>query len=499
MSDNERHKSKSGMKWAYATIKNRSHSYIPNQLINGIDPLRQSMAEEGILAQSQAIHTVGNNPTRYTSKKQQPPSFDKIVAEELFELLEKPATEETIPDLEPYRKFWDTRDDKQKRRLAVIIIAKARQTSIAEMLQRIESDERIKSMLGFDHGVPSGSTISRVDQPDYIPFPPEHLLVHLRHWAQRNGAEIPDGIKPQYDRSEILDRDTRVEEKIGVSQILLQDLFSEIIDVIGFDRSQGTGNYQYPTSVFYALLAHLAIEKSHPNSGFRTFKWSNPDISIPKVETFYKYIKTFSPDSIQQKFSTATKRILNRFDFKNCARVAYDTTLIPYHGDDSNEWLVDIDPTDQPQGFGTNPADQAWRFGVISAIADNEQYILSARLLRSDTAPSVHLAAFFDEYQDFLVPTTRVIADSQLATGEMIQTIESESKTYLFRSPKLTPVEGLLADTGSGETGFRLGIQFDGLASGIHPDLFVSPRPVDEGTGYEEEDHTAYLTNVIRL
>lgn len=381
-------------------------------------------------------------------------------------------------------------DDKEWRRWALVLIARARDSSVRATVRRLEDHPDLADRMGFDDGVPHHSTISRSVDLDDTEEVLQPFLKRMRHAALRMGATIPDSLAEEYGLINWVDADVTMDEKMDTAESLLASLLTGVLPHIGFDRDPDAPNYNYPPESFYALLAHLALEQSFAETGARTLQWMGAQSTVPEAKTLFRYIREYTVEEIDEKFAAATATLLDNADLPSPLHLAYDVTNVRWYGDSSVHWAN-----------GTLPKDNtsyAWQFAVLSAVHPDHMYILGALPLRSESNLDAILRLFLRRAIDrFDVSVGRVYMDSQLARAGVIETIRSVNADYLIQAPDDGKVSNLLDAAPAGEPEPKPNIPFSDFSGPDRPNAFAYPIPPAEvGGTNQKRDHTAFLTDL---
>lgn len=386
---------------------------------------------------------------------------------------------------------WRDLEDKEQRRLAVVLIALAREGSVRGTVRQLEDQPDVAKRIGFDDGVPDHSTISRsVDLDDDTKELLQPFVKRMRHAALRAGASVPDSLAEDYDVEERLDADFTVGEKMNAAESILISLLVDLLPHIDFDRDPEAPNYSYSPEAFYALLAHLALERSYAETGARTLQWMDAQEDVPPAKTLFRYIREYSVEEIDTKFAAAMDAFFDRVTLPSPAHLAYDVTNVRWYGDSNEYWPSGTYPKDNTSS--------AWQFAVLSVAHPDHMYILGTLPLRSESKVDGKLRLFLRRAIDrFDVSVGRVYMDSQLANSDTIKAVQDVNADYLIQAPDDGSVSDLLDAAPPEESVREANIPFGGLSYGRRPDAFAYPIPPEEvGGKNQKRDHTPFLTSL---
>ncbi|SEP26241.1 Transposase domain [Halorientalis persicus] len=399
--------------------------------------------------------------------------------------------QEQTERIEEFPDFWESLSEKEKKVCRVVVLQKAHDVSFRGIARHLSDRPEIVEEIGFEDGLPHHSTLSRHrDFDDEEEKILDDIAQHARHGAIRTGRPIPPTLVDEYGVGSVDTAEISTDEKMALAEDRVRSLFDDLLPHIGFDRDPSAANYQVPTTGFYALLAHLALEQTYAETGVRTFRWMDPQPTIPEAKTLFRYIREYSVEEIDEKFAAATEAFLARTSPPSPVHLAYDLTDVRWYGDDTNRWPSGTYPKDN--------SSSAWQFAILSAVGDDYRYILGALPLREESHLSGYLRRFLRRaINRFKLEIGRVYLDSQMYQEDVVDALRAVGVDYLIQAKDTGAISDLLDRAPPDESATETQISFKDYPSARRPNAFAYPIPPEEvGGRNQKRDHTAFLTDM---
>ena len=387
--------------------------------------------------------------------------------------------------------FWDTLAEKEKKVCQIVILQKAHEISFRGIVRYLSDKPELVTTIGYENGLPHHSTLSR--HRDFSEKEEKMLddtAQQARHGAIRSGRPVPPTLVDKYGADSVDPSNVSTAEKMALGEDRVRALFDDLSPYIGFDRDPSAANYQVPTTGFYALFAHLALEQVYTETGVRTFRWMDPQPTVPEAKTLFRYIREYSLDEIDEKFAAATEALLARTTPPSPVHLAYDLTNIRWYGDSTNRWTSGTIPKDNTSS--------AWHYAVLSAVSGEFRYVLGALPLRDKSHLSGYLLRFLQRaISRFDLDIGRIYLDSEMYQQGVISSLRDVGADYLIQAKDKGAISDLLDRAPPGEPATEKRIEFKDYSHARRPNAFAYPIPPEEvGGRNQKRDHTAFLTDM---
>ena len=376
-------------------------------------------------------------------------------------------------------------------KVSALMLKHARVLESNPALERhLESNPMTAQRIGFDDTVPDQSTFWRAEQL-LSPLEGQALreaAMRSVHGAFRAGSPIPPAVAEEYD----LDEEELRKGNVGMDTRMwsltqrVQDNLEKSMPHLGFDRA---ANAQYDTSVFYALLAHLALERCYPETGADVFGWTvEGDREVPGGANLYAQMKKFSREDIFEKFTAATDELLDvarrEEVLEGPVALSIDVTGIPWFGAQPTDWTIGEEASDN---FA-----QGWQFVTLAVVSKRARFalgILPIKYKRELSGVTRRLL----RHSCPRVDAKRVYLDKEFHQEAVIEALRSVGYDFLIQAKRIGDVKQLLNKTTPGEIGARMGVSVGDLTPPTN--ALVVPVPEEE-IGSEENKRRAYLTDM---
>lgn len=177
----------------------------------------------------------------------------------------------------------------------------------------------------------------------------DELALRARYAALWTGADFPQSLRDDgWGQNEVLDSELELDEKMTAIQHLVKEPVGVMSPHLSFGRGPDAPAFKLPPMAFISFFSHLALEGSYANTGQRTLEWLDLPSPVPNADTVQKYIRDVPVEDIDRMFTHATGALLrqevetNPNDplqeaLKPPLHLAYDTTKIPWYGNEAAE------------------------------------------------------------------------------------------------------------------------------------------------------------------
>nr|WP_192960668.1 transposase [Halorubrum litoreum]AKB09799.1 transposase IS4 family protein [Halorubrum litoreum] len=396
---------------------------------------------------------------------------------------------------------WDGLDDDSQSWYCAGLLRELFDDGYRELEERLDSQPRVAAAVGLSSkDPPHYSTLSRqIGKLD------ENTLEQAARWA--NNAALhqflprgnsPDALSeaPSKPRSyyEIVDEEWSVgmDEKMRQATRIVGEYLALTTPHLRSDRDRTAPNFKHPIESFIRLLAHIALEDWHLESGADILRWqSDDDVDVPTASTVRKYARKQEVEELEEKFLKASCALLEREELlpPGPVHLAYDVTKVRWYGAE-HEWTSGGRKEANTTDF--------WHYAVLSATGPDRNYVLGATPMKKRTEIAqalrrllrrVHTHADFD--------IGRIYFDSEMYREDIVTTCREIGANFLIQAKDTGDPGRLLEEARGGEPAKSSNIEFAGLTSpNKRVNGFAYPiHPGEVGSDNREESHTAWITD----
>ncbi|QUJ74801.1 transposase [Haloarcula marismortui] len=338
------------------------------------------------------------------------------------------------------------------------VIKKARDASCRKMASLLAENYVLADQLGFNpDDPPSHTTLSRHWRyDDDMEIAVDEIALRARYAALWTGADFPQSLRDDgWGHDEVLAAELELDEKMTAIQHLVEEAVGVMSPHLSFGRDPDAPAFKLPPMAFITFFAHLALEGSYANTGQRTMEWLDLPSPVPNADTVQKYLRDVTVEDVDQMFTHATAALLRQEVETNPndplqealqppLHLAYDTTKIPWYGNEATEWTSGILPRDNTAS--------AWVFAVLSVVGREMSYILGALPLKEPSEIGDHLKRFLRRViGTYDLDVERVYLDSELYTEKAVTTLRNANIDYLIQAKDVGDISDLL-DAAEAET-----------------------------------------------
>lgn len=401
---------------------------------------------------------------------------------------------------------WETASEKERQTHCAAVLKSLLDIDYRKLAERLEEWDRVAREAGFKPGkIKTYSAFSR-NFNDLFDEDDEEQIEEAAHWADNAAlhASLPGGSSldhlgpkpsPPLSYYEITDRERGVSQsgKMGMATSLVEKYMRITLPSIGFDRDTTAPNFQYPTSSFYRLLAHIALEDCYIENGAEILRWKRDDIEVPPPSTVRENARKFSVKDLEKKFSNATCQLLQREGLSPAEPVhlAFDVTKVHWYGDEGAKWTSG--------GLLKQNTTQFWNYAVLSVAAPGGNYILGASPIKSEKRVAAALDRMLRNVREGLdVDLGRVYMDSGLAQTDIIETCRKHDLDFMIQTEnKGEEIKEFLKWARPDEVERMTGYPFGDFEKDRElVNVFAAPINPDEiGSSKRDYTHTAWFTD----
>lgn len=369
-----------------------------------------------------------------------------------------------------------------------------RMNSYPALTKHLVDTESTAQLLGYD-SVPDQSTFwkasNRLEEESYREAITA-AATRAVHAVFRNGIETPEtviesyglDISPALDEREVADETRRVAIRHWVEFLL-----DESLDPVSFGRAE---NKSYTVDEILAAIAQAGLVNG-PNSARPSAAWYYDAGDIPTASQLSRLMTDLDRNEIVEMFTAVNRRFIRTAKqlgfFQNAYDYALDTTWVDWggigDGDDPETDLIN-NPKETDTGAG-------WLFAALGVMDRNARFTLGIDLVTDKSETT--------EYFRYLLRTVaretdigRIHIDREFYDGDAVRLCRAlAGRNWTIRGKKTGDMGELLAETKTGETGFRENIDFSDVTPG--PNAYVHPIPDDLRTD-SGSTHMGFITDL---
>lgn len=396
---------------------------------------------------------------------------------------------------------WDGLDDDSQSWYCVGLLRELFDDGYRDLEERLENQPRVATAVGLSSkNPPHYSTLSRqIGKLD------EHVLEQAARWASNAALHqlLPqgnplDGLSeaPSKPRSyyEIIDEEWSVgmDEKMRQATRIVGEYLALTTPHVRSGRDRKAPNFKYPIESFIRLLAHIALECWHLESGADILRWqSDDDVDVPTASTVRNYARKQEVEKLEEKFLKASCALLEREELlpPRPVHLAYDVTKVRWYGAE-HEWTSGGQKDANTTDF--------WHYAVLSATGPDRNYVLGATPIKKPTEIAqalrrllrrVHTHADFD--------IGRIYFDSEMYREDIVTTCREIGANFLIQAKDTGKPGRLVEEAREGEPAKCSNMEFAGLTSpNKRVNAFAYPiHPGEVGSSKREKSHTAWITD----
>lgn len=396
---------------------------------------------------------------------------------------------------------WETLDEDERRWYCAGVLRELFDDGYRELTERLGENAEVAGTAGFSSSDPPHySTLSR-----HIGDLDKEVLEQAARWSSNAALHqlLPSGTSPRrlgvapskpefyYDLVDE-ERTVGMDEKMRQATRVVGEYLALTTPHLRSDRDRRAPNFQHPVESFIRLLAHIALEDWHLESGADILRWmSDDDVDVPTASTVRKYARGHEVENLEEKFLKASCALLEREELLPPGQVhlAYDVTKVRWYGAD-HEWTSG--------GRKDSNTTDFWHYAVLSATGPDRNYVLGATLIKKRTEVAqalrrllrrVHTHADFD--------IGRIYFDSEMYREDIVTTCREIGANFLIQAKDTGEPGRLLEEARDGEPAKNFNMKFAGLTTpNKRVNAFAYPiHPGEVGASKREESHTAWITD----
>jgi len=455
------------------------------------NPDRPDPETGGIPSSSGTLHGQENDPSR---RVQRPPEVERALAA-LAHFKNVITLESDLID------DWETLDEDTRSWYCAGVLRELFDDGYRDLEERLGERPQVAGAAGFSSSNPPHySTLSRqIGKLD------ENILEQAAQWASDAALHQllprskslhllgPNPSKPRF-YYELVDEKWSVgmDEKMRQATRVVEEYLALTTPYLRSDRDRTAPNFKHPIESFIRLLAHIALEDWHLESGADILRWqSDGNVDIPTASTVRKYARGQEVEELEEKFLKASCALLEREGLlpPGPVHLAYDVTKVRWYGTE-HEWT-----SGGPKDANTT---DFWHYAVLSATGPDRNYVLGATPIKKQTEIAqalrrllrrVHTHADFD--------IGRIYFDSEMYREDIVTTCREIGADFLIQAKDAGEPGRLLEEARDGHPAKSSNIEFAGLTSpNKRVNAFAYPiHPGEVGSDDREESHTAWITD----